>query len=361
MPSLLQEKKTSYTGIGVMSGTSLDGLDICLCKFTRKEPLGWDYSILKAETQAYPLELKKQLEQSPGYTGEQLTQFDYHYGHWIGNAVNQFLENTEGLPSFVASHGHTIFHNPKQGYTLQIGKGAAIAAKTGIPCVSDFRSSDVSRGGQGAPLVPIGDKLLFSEYDICLNLGGIANLSFNDNHQQRIAYDICPCNMILNYLAQLQGAEYDKDGQLGAKGSININLLNALNELDYYKTTHPKSLGREWFESNILELINNTECSIADKLRTAYEHIAHQITTVTNSTEGKNLLITGGGAKNKFLASRITEKSKKEVIIPDTLTIDFKEALIFAFLGVLHFEQSNGALTSVTGAYNDSICGCLYY
>ncbi|MGE0078194.1 MAG: anhydro-N-acetylmuramic acid kinase [Bacteroidales bacterium] len=354
-------KHKIYTGAGIMSGTSLDGLDICVCQFEVDNLKKWKYSILKAETINYPEDIKHYLKQAPMLSGEELTSLDYSYGHWIGKIVKNTILGIDQKPSFIASHGHTIFHNPSNGYTLQIGKGSAIAAETGIPCISDFRSSDVCRNGQGAPLVPIGDKHLFAEYDICLNLGGIANLSYDNVKNQRIAYDISPCNMLLNHLSGLLNKEYDQNGDIGKQGQIDNDLLMQLNALDFYNLESPKSLGREWFENSILELINQAECSIENKLRTSYEHIAQQIANETNSINGETLLITGGGAKNCFLIDLIKSKSNKKIIIPDTLTIDFKEALIFAFLGVLYLEKQAGALSSVTGAQNNSICGCLYY
>ena len=354
-------QNNSYTCVGIMSGTSLDGLDICICEFNVDIAGKWNYSILKGETIPYPNDIKTRLVQAPNLLGEHLTQFDYEYGSWIGKTVNDFILKSNESPTFVASHGHTIFHNPQNGYTLQIGKGSAISAETSIPCISDFRSSDVCRGGQGAPLVPIGDKHLFSEFDICLNLGGIANLSYDNNSKLRIAFDICPCNMQLNYLAGLLGKEFDPNGEIGKKGNINSVLLQNLNNIAYYKTDSPKSLGREWFESQILKMVIEFDCSIENKLRTTYEHIAQQITTVTNKISGNTILITGGGAKNDFLIELIRGKSNKKVIIPDEKTIDFKEALIFAFLGVLYLENQVGALKTVTGAKKDSICGCLYF
>jgi len=354
-------KDAQYSCIGLMSGTSLDGLDVCFCTFNKNENGTWKYSINKALTLPYPHDIKSMLESAPALNGEKLTEFDYKYGKWLGKATKEFILEIKEKPAFIASHGHTIFHNPQKGYTLQIGKGSAISTETGIPCISDFRSSDVCRGGQGAPLVPIGDKLLFSEYDICLNLGGIANLSFDNDNLERIAYDVSPCNMQLNYLSNLLGKEYDKNGEVGRNGNVCSNMLSTLNNLEYYRTNHPKSLGREWFEKNIIPIIQDAGCSTEDKLRTAYEHIAYQIAYATNSLKGKNIFITGGGARNLFLVDLIKQKAHKEVIIPDSLTIDFKEALIFAFLGVLFIEQQHSALATVTGARTNSISGCPYY
>lgn len=354
------ERQSAYTCIGLMSGTSLDGIDICLCRFKKNENNKWNHSIIKAVTLPYPTEIIERLKNAPYLNGEELTLLDYEYGHWLGKVGTKFIKETSEKPLFIASHGHTVFHNPSNGYTLQIGKGSAIATEIGIPCFSDFRSSDVCKGGQGAPLVPIGDRLLFPEYDICINLGGIANLSFDNAINERIAYDIAPCNMLLNHLAGLAGNEFDKNGEIGKSGNLITPLLNKLNDLEYYKLSSPKSLGREWFEQNVLPLTLQYGCSVEDKLRTAYEHIAQQIAISTNTIDGKKILITGGGAKNKFLVDLIKQKSTKLVVIPDTQTIDFKEALIFAFLGVLYIEQQHGALASVTGAKTSSICGCLY-
>lgn len=354
-------KESNYTCVGLMSGTSLDGLDICLCTFGKKENGTWNYSIIKAVTLPYPKVIRELLESAPHLNGEQLTELDYKYGHWLGKATKEFTQDIKEKPAFIASHGHTIFHNPKNGYTLQIGKGSAISSETGIPCISDFRSSDVSKSGQGAPLVPIGDKLLFSEYDICLNLGGIANLSFDNDDLERIAYDVSPCNMLLNHLSNQAGKEFDFNGEIGKQGSICNELLEKLNDLEYYKADFPKSLGREWFELNVIPLIINPNIMLEDKLYTSYEHIAHQITNTTNRIKGKNLLITGGGANNTLLIDLIKQKSNKEVIIPDSQTIDFKEALIFAFLGVLFIEQQHSALSTVTGARTNSISGCFNY
>lgn len=354
------ERQSAYTCIGLMSGTSLDGLDICLCQFKKIENNKWNHTIIKATTLPYPSEIRERLKTAPCLSGEELTLLDYEYGHWLGKAGAEFIKETSATPLFMASHGHTVFHNPSNGYTLQIGKGSAIATEIGIPCISDFRSSDVCNGGQGAPLVPIGDKLLFPEYDICINLGGIANLSFDNALEERIAYDIGPCNMLLNHLAGLIGKEFDKNGEIGNSGNLITTLLNQLNDLEYYKLSNPKSLGREWFEQIVLPLILQYQSPVEDKLRTAYEHIAQQIALSTNAIDGIKILITGGGAKNKFLVDLIKQKSTKSVVIPDTQTIDFKEALIFAFLGVLYIERQHGALASVTGAKTSSICGCLY-
>lgn len=344
-----------------MSGTSLDGLDICYCTF-EKNGNEWEYAIEQAETIRYNDTIAKKLNEAPTYNAEQITELDYTYGKFIGNEVRKFINKHKLSVDFIASHGHTIFHNPAKGYTLQIGKGSAIAAETGCACISDFRAGDVSRGGQGAPLVPIGDKLLFHQYDICLNLGGIANISYDNQNGTRLAYDIGPCNMLLNHLANKAGHEYDAEGGLGRKGAVIPEMLRALEQLPYYQLPPPKSIGREWFAGNIMPILEEFSGSpLANQLRTAYEHIATRISSDCNKLGKNSLLATGGGAKNQFLMDLIREKTKPAVSIPDNKTVDFKEALIFAFLGVLYLRGEAGALASVTGASSDSITGCLYY
>lgn len=352
-------EKKSLNVVGVMSGTSLDGLDICLCNFIIDNGK-WKYSILKSTTVCYDSSMTERLSSAFNSTGNELTKLDYDYGRWIGSQVKEFLKTVEITPDFVASHGHTIFHKPSEGYTLQIGKGSAIAIESGLPCICDFRSTDVCLGGQGAPLVPIGDKHLFSDFDICLNLGGFANLSF-ENKGTRLAFDIGPCNIVLNAIAKELGISYDKDGHIGKKGKINKELLFKLNNLDFYKKNNPKSLGREWVEEVFMPIVHNYNISSEDKLSTLYEHISTQIITVTNKLDGKNILVTGGGALNNLLIHLLQSKSKQSIIVPDRETIDFKEALIFAFLGVLFIKGSVNALASVTGAKSDSISGCLCY
>jgi len=352
-------EKKSLNVVGVMSGTSLDGLDICLCNFIIDNGK-WKYSILKSTTVCYDSSMTERLSSAFNSTGNELTKLDYDYGRWIGSQVKEFLKTVEITPDFVASHGHTIFHKPSEVYTLQIGKGSAIAIESGLPCICDFRSTDVCQGGQGAPLVPIGDKHLFSDFDICLNLGGFANLSF-DNKGTRLAFDIGPCNIVLNAIAKELGISYDKDGAIGQKGNVNNELLLKLNDLDFYKQPNPKSLGREWVEETFMPIVNEYNIPFEDKLSTLYDHITSQISAVTNKLDGNNVLVTGGGAHNILLIHLLRSKSKNSIVIPDRDTIDFKEALIFAFLGVQYIKGKANALASVTGAKTDSISGCLYY
>ncbi|MDP4281815.1 MAG: anhydro-N-acetylmuramic acid kinase [Bacteroidota bacterium] len=346
--------------IGLMSGTSLDGLDIASCKFrfedlTRK----WSFRIYEAETVSYPEEWTNRLASVEKSSAEDLARTDVEYGHWLGRAVHAFIDKHGINPDFIASHGHTIFHQPDAGFTTQIGKGAAIAAETGFPVICDFRSTDVAFGGQGAPLVPAGDRLLFPSFQYCLNIGGFANISF-EKESDRIAYDICPANIILNRIARKSGKCYDKDGIIAASGKIDPKLLNALNSLDYYKISSPKSLGKEWLLTEFVPLIEKSAISLEDKMRTVTEHIAIQIAGSLDNDSSKQALVTGGGALNLYLMRLIGEKTNTRIVIPDLKTIQFKEALIFAFLGVLRQMGEFNTLSSVTGAQKNTSGGCIY-
>ncbi len=343
----------SYWVIGVMSGTSLDGLDIAFCEFWTAK--SWQYRIHYAETISYTNEWKNKLSKAHLLNGYELTELHKDYGILMGEYIHAFIEKHRiKYIDLIASHGHTVFHQPDKQINLQIGNGAFISARTGISTVFDFRTLDIALGGQGAPLVPLGDELLFSEYTYCLNIGGISNISFKE-YQKRVAFDVCPSNMVLNHLAQQKGLPYDKDGSLARRGKINQSLLLKLNQLSYYQKQYPKSLGREWVEREFLPLISAYPISIENKLATCTEHIAYQIGLCTQHTG--NMLVTGGGAHNTFLVERIGKYSKTKIIVPNNHIVDFKEALIFAFLGLLRWKGKINILSSVTGAKSDSISG----
>jgi anhydro-N-acetylmuramic acid kinase len=339
--------------LGIMSGTSLDGLDLAICRFIRNRNK-WNYELLKSKTVAYSSELRKQLENSISLSAERIISLDNDFGNFIGRHSQDFISETGLDVKLICSHGHTVFHQPEKGITFQIGNGACIAAITGITTVSDFRHTDVALGGQGAPLVPAGDELLFPEYDYCLNLGGFANISFRSGNK-RIAYDICPVNIILNLLSQRADRLFDKDGIEGSSGRIDHVLLRRLNEMEYYKNQPPKSLGREWIEREFIPVMDEKDMPLADKMRTIYEHIANQIASIPD--KNKTVFITGGGIHNKFLRDLIKKNCKASCIIPDDNVIDFKEAIIFAFLGLLRLMNEINCFASVTGARRDSCCG----
>jgi anhydro-N-acetylmuramic acid kinase len=346
-----------YNVIGVMSGTSLDGLDICYCSFSVTKDNKWNYKINTATTIDISLDLKTKLKNAITFSGLDLALLNNEMGDFIGHSINQFIKkHSINSIDFISSHGHTIFHQPEKKLTLQIGNGANISSITKYPVICDFRSVDLALNGNGAPLVPIGDNLLFAEYDYCLNLGGIANISYQD--KRRIAFDICPTNIVLNKLASELGKEYDENGDFAKSGKINNTLLAELNRIEYYQKSHPKSLGFEWVEQNIFPILKNYEISIEDKLRTYTEHIALQISKQLK--KDSSLFITGGGVFNHFLIQRLNEVSDVKIVIPSKEIINFKEALIFGFLGVLRYRNEINSLKSVTGAMFDNIGGCIY-
>lgn len=345
--------------LGLMSGTSLDGIDLAACTFSFREGK-WSYTIEAASTLPYTADWKTRLPELHLASGQELARAHAELGHYFGEQVRKFCLENSFKPDVIGSHGHTVLHQPEKKFTLQIGDGAAIAAVSGIDTVCDFRTKDVALGGQGAPLVPVGDKLLFAEFAACLNLGGIANVSFELKNERK-AWDICPVNMILNHLAAYEGAEYDEGGNLAREGSLLPDLLEQLNELPFYAEKGPRSLGREWFEKAFLPLVKNAEGNNRDKMRTATEHIAVQITHTLNSIKTKGpVLVTGGGAFNSFLVDRMNDLSAHPLSIPSPLLVNFKEALVFAFLAALFAAGEENILCSATGAARNSTGGALY-
>lgn len=345
-----------------MSGTSLDGLDIAYCHFKFENNI-WHFSIEQTRSVAYDAKFSNTLKECITYGSEKLISFHNKYGSWLGTITKQFITDYNLDVDFISSHGHTVFHQPDLGFTYQIGSGQHLANASGHEVICDFRTNDVSLGGQGAPLVPIGDSLLFYDYDFCLNLGGISNISF-DQKNIRVAYDISPANMLLNYICQKINTPYDKGGQLAKKGSLNTSVLNSLNKLPYYALPFPKSLGYEWFVDQVIPIIEKSDDTPENLLHTSVHHISDQISTVIKSTNKENskILITGGGAKNHFLIETLQKKiSNESIIIPSTQIIDFKEALIFAFMGVLRTRNQTNCLHTVTGAAKDSSSGVFYF
>lgn len=357
-----------YRVIGIMSGSSLDGLDIAFVEL--EEVSGrWSFRILHAECSPYSQEWTSKLKHAIHLSAKDYMLLDAEYGHYIGNAINAFIQKYELAykVALIASHGHTTFHMPPR-MTAQIGNGAAIAAETGIPVVTDLRSVDVALGGQGAPMVPIGEKLLWPSTALFLNIGGIANISINGK-QQYVAYDVCPANRVLNMLANRKGLSFDDEGKLAASGKINGALLSALNALPYYAQPHPKSLANDFGTDVIYSMLLASGLSEEDMLCTYTEHIAIQIAQAVEKhvddlpTTPSSMLVTGGGALNHFLIKRIQfhlESLRVQVDCPDEHIIQYKEALIMGLLGVLRWREEITALSSVTGASRDSIGGGLY-
>ncbi len=350
-----------YRVIGLMSGTSLDGLDICLVNLEFKNR-NWKFEIELADTISYAAGLKEKLKFDPNLSKDALILLDQFYGKWLGNQVNAFLTKHQLSKSaihLIASHGHTLYHQPEQGYTKQIGGGPELFETTGISCVTDFRTQDIRLGGQGAPLVPIGDQLLFYDYAACLNLGGFANISLELN-QRRIAFDICPVNIVFNHLCQELDLDYDHDGNIARSGTKKDQLLHEMNQLKYYQSEPPKSLGAEWLNNKLLPILQNADADVPDRLHTAVLHAAAQIARVINEFNLQNCLITGGGAYNSFLINEIQKRTECQLIIPNSKIVDFKEALIFGLLGVLRYRGETNVLASVTGASTDHSSGLIY-
>ncbi|MFN8239021.1 MAG: anhydro-N-acetylmuramic acid kinase [Chitinophagales bacterium] len=371
-----------YYAIGLMSGSSLDGLDICYVEFsidssltethsdkeTHERPLNVHYKIIHADCIEYTNDFRKNLKDAPTLSALELAQLHTAVGSYMGTVTADFIgKNNITLLDFICSHGQTIFHQPNAGFTTQIGCGAQIAAKTNHKVVCDIRTSDVAYGGQGAPLVPIAEQYLFPDYRIFLNLGGIANISF---HQQDkiIAYDVCAANTLLNYLAQQHSLTFDKDGDMAGKGTIIRPLLEELNAIAFCRLPAPKSLGTEHVYSDWIALMEKYNAATADKLATAVEHIAMQIgkeieskiTGQIPNTSGTSILITGGGALNRFLIERIRAHTTLTVTVPDKLTIEYKEALAMAFIGLWRVLEIPNCLSSVTGARKDATGGAVY-
>ncbi len=344
----------SFLVLGLMSGTSLDGLDMALVRFSPADSGGVRYEMVDKGHFEYPASISRQLDEAMTYDKARLNTLENAYSELMVHAIRQFLIDKGEHPDIIASHGHTVFHQPDEGITLQIGDGIYISRELGIPVVYDFRTQDVLLGGQGAPLVPIGDALLFSAYDYCLNLGGISNISYQDN-DQRIAYDISPCNLLLNHFAQKLGLPYDKGGEIASRGHIIPPLLEQWNALDFYRQAPPKSLGREWVEQHFYGR-EYKDYPIEDLLRTGVEHISLQIGLAMDGGK-KSVLITGGGAYNDFLIDRIRQHTNVRVVLPDNDLIEYKEALIFALLGYLRWHEIDNVLASVTGARHNHCAG----
>ncbi len=355
------EDKNSYSTIGIMSGTSLDGLDIAWCNFEKKNGL-WKYELLKSTCIQYTDFLESRLRNSHTFNAIELLKFNNDYGHWLGCQVDDFINEYQAKVDFVCSHGHTIYHQPLDNITYQLGAGQMIANACQHIVISDFRSKDVSLGGQGAPLVPIGDHLLFNEFDYCINLGGIANISFVQENQ-RLAYDVTPVNMVLNHYSQKMGYLFDDNGKIASNGQLIPELLKQLNELPYYKLSGPKSLGVEDFIKSYEPIIEHYADTIPDILFTYTEHAAQQIANQLNGPSDKSVLITGGGSKNGFLMEAIQSYCNDSVklSIPTQELVDYKEALIFGFMGVLRWRNEINSLQSVTGAISDSSGGIIYH
>lgn len=349
----------NYNVIGVMSGTSLDGIDLAHIRFTLAGGK-WTFEIGYCETIPYENHWVTTLKNAVSFPESQLAKLNSDYTELLGSSIATFIQKHQikNLDA-VCSHGHTILHQPQKGVTLQIGNLPEIAKLVHQTVVCDFRVADVKLGGQGAPLVPIGDRFLFSDYDYCLNLGGFSNVSF-ESGEKRVAFDIAPVNTVLNFYANTLGLDYDDKGKIAKSGNTNTDLLNELDALDFYKKPFPKSLGFEFVKEIVLPLIEKFAIPAKDKMHTFMEHIALQTALALPKKSGK-MLITGGGAYNDFLIAKIRlQLPEMQIVIPDKKILEFKEALIFALLGVLKLRNETNVLSSVTGAKHDHSSGEIY-
>ena len=349
----------SINVIGIMSGTSLDGLDICLVSFNCDDYS--DFNIINSKTYNYSSDWTDKLSNAINLGLNELNKLDNEFGKLIGDNINKFILKI-GNPKvdLVSSHGHTVFHDPKKGITKQIGKGSVIFDRTKISLICDFRTQDVELGGQGAPLVPIGDLNIFKNYKYCLNLGGFGNISIKKNKLIK-AFDICPVNTVLNYYSKKLGHPYDKNGKISEKGNINYKLLNKLNSLEYYKNEGPKSLGIEYVNEKVIPLIDSLSINNNDVLNTYIEHITQQIKiSIKNNKENESILVTGGGAYNQTIIKKLKNKLNCKVIIPKKEIVDNKEALIFAYLGLLRYNNKVNCLKTVTGAKKNHSSGLVF-
>lgn len=351
--------KEMYRVTGLMSGSSMDGVDLACCDL-EWDGQQWGYNIIEAETIPYSDKLLWKLEQACNWSRRDIDELDLELGSRYAELLNEFHKKKNLLPDFIASHGHTILHDPKRGVTLQAGNGRIMAEKTGVTVINDFRSEDVAQGGQGAPLVPLGDRMLFNKYEGCLNLGGFANISCENSQGERIAYDLCPANMALNSVAALEGLDFDRDGEMARKGLVRSGLLETLNQLGYYASSAPKSLGREWFLDQFLPLMQQSGLSTIDLMSTVMEHIAQQISRGINDAGIRSLLITGGGALNQTLVERLKNYTNASLVIPEERLIHYKEALIFALLGLLRVRGEINCMASVTGGNKDISAGTIH-
>ena len=351
--------KSNFKVIGCMSGTSLDGLDLAYIEFSFDKT--WSFNIIHTETIKYSTKWHNTLKNLVLHQQSELKEVDNQYTTYLGKAINNFVsQNHINEIDAICSHGHTALHQPEIGMTYQIGNQDFLSELVGKIVVCDFRTQDVQLGGQGAPLVPIGDELLFSNYDYCINLGGFANISTQLN-SKRIAYDICPVNIVLNHYVSKLGFQFDNNGEIATTGKVEEKLFDELNQLQYYHLKPPKSLGLEWVRKNIFPVIDKHNLEIKDVLRTFVEHSVFQIAKQISQSEKSKALITGGGAYNTFLINRLKKHTQCEIIIPSKDLIEYKEALIFGLLGVLKLRGENNCLSSVTGATQDHSSGNIYY
>lgn len=352
---------SNLTILGVMSGSSLDGVDLAACHFYKAENGGYHYEVIAAETHSYSKDWITRLSKADENNFLDGIRLDQDYGCYLARIINEFQLRQGIKADLISCHGHTIYHNAQEKVTFQLGNGPAIWAKTQIPVITEFRQADLHLGGQGAPLVPIGDELLFGDYDYCLNLGGIVNISYKARDGDRVAFDLAPCNQVMNHLAGQDGLDYDENGLLASQGQVREELLEQLDSIAFYQKQGPRSLDKADIQREWLPILDRWSFSGADKLATFTEHLASQLVkTVAHPNSNDSILITGGGAFNDHLIQRIKGLWEGQVCIPNSLLVNFKEAVVFALMGWQCWHREINCLKSVTGASQDHIAGSIY-
>jgi len=370
-PTMSEEAVSSYRVLGLMSGSSLDGIDWCMANFVFTKGV-WTFQIEGCGMLDYSSELVGRFTRGHQLSVHEVMLLQDEFSRLSTRAALEAITQW-GRPLLIAEHGHTLVHRPELGYTWQINAAPMLSARLRLPVVSDFRRVDVAMGGQGAPLVPYGDAMLFSRYAACLNLGGIANLSFDQNGK-RIGFDVCFANQVLNRLAQNLGLPFDKGGAIAAQAKNSAGeqsrqrVARALSEwssIDLSRPFPPPSLGRETLETDIIPRFESSGLSAEDALWAWCEHIAECVLHYLkfNPAEGK-ILVTGGGAFNQFLMECLRAAAAKKPEFKwekgtDAL-ITHKEALLFGFLGLLRFLGLNNVDASYTRSSSSHSAGCIY-
>ncbi|XP_064473646.1 anhydro-N-acetylmuramic acid kinase-like [Ornithodoros turicata] len=368
---------TKYEVIGVMSGSSLDGLDIIYTRFSLTSSDCWEYNIQHCTCYNYSPTWIDKLKHATSTSALEYQLLNTEYGRYIGEYVLRFIRENrlDGKVHLIACHGHTVFHLPSQLTTSTLGDGATVAAVTGLPVVSDLRSMDVALGGQGSPIALTAERKLFgNEYQFFLNIGGMACLTYaGKNYSDSFAVDVCPANQLLNLLANREGRAFDRSGEMAKSGKVSTRLLKDLDDFDYYKKSFPKSLGVDFGPEILYPLIQAHDLSTADALQTFTEHICNQVAEVIRLVErtvkdglpqSSKMLVTGGGARNLFLVDRLTERLKEfriTVVVPNDELVKFKEALVTSVIGVQRLRGEENFIGEVSGASRSSIGGAFWY